>query len=73
MKPFLACAAALFAAAVLPLPATAAPGVTSVAVFSQTSATVTAPAPEAKGRRGGKRVGGSNGKGKGSRYVGGRK
>lgn len=31
------------------------------------------PRPEAKGRKGSTRVGGSNSKGKGSRYVGGRK
>lgn len=37
------------------------------------SATASFPMPESKGRTGSKRVGGYNRKGKGSRYVGGRK
>ena len=40
--------------------------------FSSAASSLT-PLPEAKGRKGSKRVGGYTKKGKGSRYVGGRK
>jgi hypothetical protein len=44
-----------------------------VAQLLSSTASSLVPLPEAKGRKGSKRVGGHTSKGKGSRYVGGRR
>lgn len=49
------------------------PLTTSLSKSLVSSATTLIPMPESKGRTGSKRVGGYNNKGKGSRYIGGRK